>query len=160
MSSILDRFPASLLSTPWLVLALILAGCGGTPATIVCDPVCPKDTHCTETGCVADNAPADIGVVMDKDMTVMGCPSPCGGATPYCNANKMCVGCLRDDNCPAGQICKTVGATATCAPGCADDSRCKLPDGGVSAMRCCAGHCIDTSKDALNCGACANACGS
>ena len=39
------------------------------------------------------------------------------------------------------------------------DSGPPCPDGGCGAgLTCCAGSCVDTTKDPLNCGACSKAC--
>jgi hypothetical protein len=66
----------------------------------------------------------------------------------------QCVVCTKDAHCPAGQICKSLGNTSTCVPGCTDDTRCA----GLKTATCCNGQCTDTSTDAQNCGACGMGC--
>ena len=134
-------------------LLLLAAGCGdpvvGDP---ICQPTCPQGFHCTTDGCAPDN-PGDL-----RDLAVPAgdlaptCAQACSGATPHCNANRVCAACLVDSHCQTGQICKTAGLTSVCVPGCNDDSRC------AAGTRCCGGGCIDVSKDAQNCGACGKVC--
>ena len=62
--------------------------------------------------------------------------------------------CLQDTHCPAGAWCRLVGNSSTCVPGCNDDARC----GQGLGMKCCANQCIDTSRDARNCGGCGVSC--
>jgi Cys-rich repeat protein len=99
------------------------------------------------------------GVVADMmggnpgDMTVT-CTPACANPTPYCNPSRVCVPCLTDMHCPSGQVCRVVGQSSACVPGCSDDGRC-----GGGTRKCCAGACVDTGVDTQNCGACGNACG-
>ena len=95
----------------------------------------------------------DIATPAQPDMAG-ACSMICAGATPHCNANRLCVACLMDSHCPMGQICKTTGPSSICVPGCVDDSRCG------AGQKCCDGGCIDVAKDPRNCGACGKACGS
>src|SRR5262245_49952415 len=135
-----------------LVTTVASAGCGATDQTPICDPPCPKDTHCTLNGCEPDS-PATEDLSVPPDLA-MACAQTCSAPTPYCGPNRNCVACLMDAHCPVGQICKTVGINTVCAPGCADDGRCQ---GG---MKCCNGGCIDVSKDRQNCGSCGKVCSS
>ena len=141
-----------------LVLA---AGCGDD-STAVCQASCAAGLVCVNGACV----PADGGGGTSKDLSVplsdfaADCPGGCGAGAPYCNANHVCAPCLMDAQCPAGQLCVTLGQTSACVPGCKDDTGCASlkADGGAGAFHCCSGRCVDTSSDALNCGACATTC--
>jgi hypothetical protein len=156
-----------ILGSALLIVAFV--GCGGgggdtgtDPGTVVCDPPCPMGQRCDpKAGCVAMQAGADFAVA-PHDMAVT-CDPLCGGTVPYCNAQHTCVQCLMDSHCPLGQICKVVGSSAACVPGCNDDSRCPGGGGGgdggaPGAMKCCRGACIDTSRDPFNCGGCGTTC--
>jgi Cys-rich repeat protein len=149
-----------------LIALASTAGCGGSTAaddttTLVCDPPCPKGQRCTTQGCVAIN---DAGPGMmggNPDIAASACAPGCTASAPYCNAKGVCVPCMMDGHCPSGQVCRSVGNTSACVPGCNDDARCGGggPDGGVpGAMKCCGGQCLDTSSDPNNCGGCGNAC--
>ena len=86
------------------------------------------------------------------------CEAGCGvdadcaqdGGTFRCDTTRhVCVGCTRDDQCPAGHVC---GSMASCVPGCNDRQAC--PDGET----CCTGACRRAQTDVMNCGACGRAC--
>ena len=144
------RRPACVLAI--FVLPALAAGCGnGTgPGGIECHPACPTRWHCAESGCVPDDSSAvDLAV---PDHPQGDCPSPCGGATPYCGPGNRCVACLGDGDCPLGTLCIVNGPAASCLPGCKDDRRC------AGGGRCCDGACTDVQGDWLHCGACGNAC--
>ena len=134
-----------------VLLLLAVAGCGDATPPLVCEPPCPDGTHCTTDGCKPDDdtGPQDLAVRTD----LSGCSQACAGATPHCGPNRLCVACLEDSHCPAGQVCQQSGQFTVCVPGCADDSRC---NGG---LKCCGMRCIDVSKDTQNCGGCGNVCG-
>jgi Cys-rich repeat protein len=86
------------------------------------------------------------------DGTGGSCQPACAGLTPKCNASGHCVGCLADSDCPTGDVCHVVSAaSASCVPGCVDDSRC---GGG----KCCGGACVDPMSDPSNCGGCGKPC--
>jgi Cys-rich repeat protein len=151
------RSPARLLVAA-IPFALAVAGCGApmdttTPETLVCDPPCPKSQTCTKDGCIAPGGMKPVDMAAPQPDIAADCVPACGGATPFCKGG-VCVPCLADKDCPAGQVCRALGETSACVPGCADDTRC-----GGGAMKCCGGGCVDTSKDARNCGACGMACG-
>ena len=133
----------------------LVAGCGGSATPVLeCSPACPAGAHCTESGCVLDGPGVDLAASTDGPGTP-ACASVCAGATPHCSPKGVCVPCLDDSHCPVGQVCKSVGQTSICAMGCSDDSRCGAPGG---PMKCCNGACMDTTKDAQNCGACGTVC--
>ena len=137
-------------------LVLFVAGCG--PGTAPgCDPACAAGERCTASGCEAD---VDMAVAEPRDMAP-ACSPPCQGAAPYCNANRVCVPCLVDEQCPAGKLCRSTPNSATCVPGCNDDARCNgaAGDGGAGGpLKCCGGQCLDVTSDAHNCGGCGTAC--
>jgi Cys-rich repeat protein len=150
----------------WWLAVVAASGCGApstteTPGTVVCEPPCPKGLTCTAGGCALPDGGgiADLSASL-LDMTGAGCTPACGGATPFCNESKVCVPCLLDTHCPAGNVCRVLGNASACVPGCKDDSRCAgvVGDGGAGAMKCCGGQCVDTAGDAQNCGACGAAC--
>ena len=126
------------------------AGCGGgetTPA-LECTPACAPGSHCTDGGCASDEV-RDLAMAIPD---LAGCHPACSGATPFCLGNR-CVPCLDDKDCPVGNVCKTMGGTMACVPGCADDARC-----GMAPAKCCGGACTDTGSDLAHCGACGMAC--
>ena len=86
-----------------------------------------------------------------------GCSPSCLFPTPYCNAERRCVECLADRDCPSGSTCRVDGPLAgTCLPGCASDSDCHR--GGVDRGRCCGGACVYVDSDVAHCGACGALC--
>jgi len=129
-----------------------VSGCGDKKTTVTCEPACPAGTHCAESGCVIDQAASDAAVATGADLTA-GCFPACGGDTPHCNAQNLCVPCITDDHCPIGSVCKALGPTTVCIAGCKDDGRC-----GGGSLKCCDGQCTDESTDPSNCGACGTAC--
>jgi hypothetical protein len=64
-------------------------------------------------------------------------------------ARHVCVGCMADDQCPAGQVC---AVTRNCVPGCNDRQACP------SGQSCCSNQCLRTADDPANCGMCARTC--
>ena len=134
------------------VAVVTLSGCGDKKTTVTCEPACPVGTHCAASGCVVDQTTTDAAVAIPADLTA-GCFPACGGDTPHCNAENLCVPCITDDHCPTGSICKPLGPTTVCVAGCKDDGRC-----GGGSQRCCDGQCTDQSSDPDNCGACGTAC--
>jgi len=138
-------------AAPGLALLLTVAACSGGTTTVTCQPQCPTGLHCTATGCVADGL-VDAGQPPPDLIGASGCSPACTGATPFCSGG-LCVPCLKDGDCPTGQLCKALGSTFACLAGCTDDARCA---GGASL--CCDGQCSDTSTDPAHCGGCATAC--
>ncbi len=117
----------------------------------VCDTATGMCVACTSTSrgsctdgqyCTAANR-CEAGCAADAD-----CASD-AGAFRCDTARHVCVGCTRDDQCPAGQVC---GAMATCVPGCNDGHACP------SGESCCAGSCRQVQTDVSHCGACGHAC--
>ncbi len=103
------------------------------------------------------------------DLTPVDLTPPCGGckgATPYCDlARGVCVACLDDANCGAGEVCT---ATGSCIPGCnalhsncGDAGVCDV-DGGFcdpcNGSAYCSGRCTDSTVDVQNCGSCGHVC--
>jgi hypothetical protein len=132
-------------------------GCGSGSAGIECSPACPSGLSCTAAGCVPDQvAGVDLSVVAPPDQG--GCSPACSGATPFCEGG-LCVACVGDSSCPAGQVCRTLGKVKACLAGCADDSRCAGLGMGAN-LRCCSGACVDVTSDPSNCGACGAPCSS
>ncbi|MFO0607211.1 MAG: fibrinogen-like YCDxxxxGGGW domain-containing protein [Polyangiales bacterium] len=79
-----------------------------------------------------------------------GCDADMQCDSRHCDTTQhVCVGCMADDQCPAGQVC---GATRNCVPGCNDAHAC--PTG----QSCCSNACLRTSEDPANCGMCGRAC--
>ena len=132
-----------------------VAGCSTPPLTFDCNPACAGGFRCdTSSGvCVPDD-----GVMKDlsaggNDMAQGGCNPPCSAPLGYCDKTLRCVACLVDDNCPAGNICKS----GSCVPGCMDDARCRAGNPN-SKLACCGGQCVDTDKSTANCGGCGMVC--
>ena len=125
-------------------LGLLATACGNNSV--------PGD-DCSASG----TCPVDLATVPGQDDLLMPtCTPACANPLPYCNAAHQCVACLVDDNCPAGQLCKPVGGTTTCVPGCNDDARCNK--GGGGGKLCCGNQCVDPATDLANCGACGTPC--
>jgi hypothetical protein len=144
------------------LLASLIAGCGDN-SSATCDPACGPGLTCSAGTCVAGDlagSSKDFAVQMGDMPASNGCNPACSGSTPYCNSSNVCVPCLMSSQCQPGQVCKVVGNTSACVPGCTDDSRCTGgPDGGAGTQKCCDGQCIDVGRDPQNCGACGMACG-
>jgi hypothetical protein len=113
----------------------------GSGQCVACTPTnrgsCGADQYCTtanrcESGCDSDGQCARDGGAFRCDL-----------------ARHACVGCVRDDQCPAGSVC---GAGSQCVPGCTPSQPC--PAGGT----CCAGACRSVSDDVEHCGACGRTC--
>ena len=134
------------------LLALLLVACGDPGQAVPeCNPPCPAHTHCTESGCVPDDGAAkDLAMPPPADLAGQ-CVPTCSGATPHCRSG-LCVVCLTDEHCPAGQVCRTSGNASACLPGCSDDTRCG------AGQKCCDAACTDVSKEVAHCGACNHAC--
>src|SRR4051812_34995808 len=125
-----------------LIVLFALGGCSPT-GVATCNPACESGFHCDNGACVSDGA----GDMAAGGGDMAGCHPACNGLSPYCNGTNHCVGCLKDDQCAAGQYCKITGdALAVCTPGCMDDGRC-----GGGSMKCCGNRCVDTQADAANC---------
>src|SRR4051794_8008386 len=92
-------------SSTWLIACIALAGCTTDPiAPTSCDPPCAGNTMCdpvTNT-CVAGMT--DLGATVDLITT---CSPACSAPTPLCDAKGKCVACLKDADCPIGNICKS-----------------------------------------------------
>ena len=129
-------------------VALLVASCGSpaTQGSIVCMPACPAGQHCTEAGCVPDGAGSDMAAATGDLTMATACPIACVAPTPYCSPNKVCVPCLDDSQCPAGNVCATTGATSICVPGCTDDAGCKKLG---PTQACCNKSCVDVARDRL-----------
>ena len=105
------------------------------------------NTTALSSGC--DGGPTLCGCTIDSD-----CPS----AAPRCDpATLKCAPCLpQNDNCAAGTKCLADGAGSyRCATNCISNSDC--PQFGLT-ISCCSSHCIDTTSDPANCGACGKSC--
>ncbi len=115
-----------------------------------CDTATGQCVECTATMrgacragtfCSAANR-CEAGCDEDADCTL-------DGGTFRCDtARNTCVGCVRDDQCPAGEVCTGMA----CVPGCNDRQAC--PTGEA----CCAGACRRTQSDVTNCGTCGLTC--
>jgi len=92
--------------------------------------------------CTAANR-CEAGCGEDRDCAMDG------GAFRCDLARHVCVGCTRDDQCPAGTVC---GGASTCVPGCNPGQAC--PTGET----CCGTACRRVSDDVTNCGVCGRAC--
>ncbi|MBI5533535.1 MAG: hypothetical protein HY898_12525 [Deltaproteobacteria bacterium] len=134
--------------------------------------VCTKDGDCvgnaggpycdTKTGACVECKPADpstcvVGMYCDAATlkctpgcdSVDDCSTVSDAGTVTCDPNThKCVGCVSDDQCPLGLVCKS----NSCEPGCTLQHACQ------SGFSCCASKCVDISQDLDNCGACAKPC--
>lgn len=75
------------------------------------------------------------------------CESRC--ASGLCETNGDCRRCVKDQECKEGRVC----GSGVCAPRCGN--------GGAActgSFVCCNEHCVDTTLDPKNCGACNTAC--
>ena len=79
-----------------------------------------------------------------------GCDADAQCTSRHCDTTRhVCVGCMADDQCPAGQVC---GMTQSCVPGCNTAHACPMGES------CCMGMCLRTADDPTHCGACDRAC--
>lgn len=97
--------------------------------------------------------------------------SDCTGnpATPHCDPNGNCVGCVSDGQCLDGgactnETCGCSGSLSYCGSGCTDTTQdtancgaCGNACAGVQP-NCCGGNCVDTYSDPQNCGSCSASC--
>src|SRR4051794_8118079 len=98
-------------SARWFHLAFaLLAGCYSPSiqeGALGCAPggKCPEGFQCfPDNRCYANGAAPD-------------CNPACAGQTPVCDKTTLkCVGCLADNDCPAGFVCGTMAKT--CKAGC------------------------------------------
>lgn len=72
------------------------------------------------------------------------------GATRCDPAAHLCVDCLAESDCPAGQICVTTAGF--CIPGCSPTHGC------APGFTCCGTSCYDLASDAHHCGDCDKPC--
>ena len=79
-----------------------------------------------------------------------GCDSDAACTSRHCDTTRhVCVGCMADDQCPAGQVCSP---TQNCVAGCNTAHACPTGES------CCGSMCLRTATDAMNCGMCGRAC--
>ncbi len=77
------------------------------------------------------------------------CRPKCGGDQPFCCNRRCRAECCGDSQCATGEIC----LRGTCVVPCPTGTGCP-----ASADTCCAGACVDTDTDPLNCGTCGTFC--
>jgi hypothetical protein len=83
----------------WTLFFAYVAGCGGSGS---------------DGGDMAMQLPPDLTFVCKDDKA-------CSGTTPFCNmATGKCAGCVTDDQCREGEICKS----DACVPGCSAQKSC------------------------------------
>src|SRR5437868_6451396 len=132
-----------------LLACLAASACRTDQGTFDCPMPCATRFKCdTSNGmCVPDPlADTDMGTTMPD---LAGACPPCVAPTPVCDAAaRKCVVCLKDADCPLGNVCKQGMVGNTCTPGCSDDSRC------AQGSRCCVNNCVNVQTDNANCGAC------
>jgi Cys-rich repeat protein len=105
---------------------------------------CLNDTECN--GGLSHCAPDHrcVACVVDDHCTT--------GAAVYCDPSRsQCVECRTNADCAMGQICSAGGM---CSQSCDLSAGLTCPPG----MDCCDKLCLDTHRDALNCGGCGMAC--
>ena len=78
-----------------------------------------------------------------------GCRPTCGGGSPFCCNGQCRAECCGDGQCGAGETC----LRGACVVGCPQGTGCP-----PTAATCCAGACVDTDANALNCGECGVFC--
>lgn len=147
------------------------AGSGGEGACAGCESgvcledatcvECTSDAHCsgelgrcdvTANVCVEcapldDDCPA--GSYCSAELTcVSGCKDEGSCASGLCDEQHECRLCVGDWECTAGRVC----ASGACSDPCTEEGS-ACGDGGT----CCAGRCVDTSRDIEHCGACSSA---
>jgi hypothetical protein len=139
------------------------AGCRGDKCTCATDADCKEADRsrcglskiCVECLSESDNCRAGT-YCNSSSQCVLGCKqeSDCqiSPGAPHCNlARHQCVGCRTVADCVGADACS---ASGECVIGC-DLAAGKLCPTGKS---CCAGFCLDTTKDVFNCGACDTVC--
>lgn len=78
-----------------------------------------------------------------------GCRPGCGGGRPFCCNGQCRAECCADGQCAAGEVCLRGACVVACPAG----TGCP-----AAAPDCCAGACVDTDTNPLNCGGCGNFC--
>ncbi len=78
-----------------------------------------------------------------------GCRPACGGDRPFCCNGRCRAECCGDGQCGTGEVCLRGACVVPCPLG----TGCP-----VGLDSCCAGACVDTDTNALNCGACGAFC--
>jgi len=156
---------------------------GTLPPTGDCTPECSSSQRCCGSSCVNRESSASDGRMDPSFQNCNGCGFTCDperanrcgragggmiqclcGAGPQCVGTRVCVNnggtnsCvdLNSDrnNCgEAGNVCND---GETCVGGMC---RCGGAAPCGSGQSCCAGSCISTDTDALNCGGCGVSCG-
>ena len=129
--------------------------CACTTASDCKDPAFPKcdGSKCVECTTGPDTCSAGR-YCLPTHQCAPGCKSNEECATlsptaPFCNiARHQCVNCNVDTDCKNAQKCSPAGACVDACPG----GAC------TGTKQCCAGLCLDTQSDPLNCNACGSAC--
>jgi len=138
-------------------------GCGGAGCACATDSDCTDPDYrrcgpmktcvgctqspdtCTDGSYCSDALECTLGCKADADCKI----SP---ASPHCAAARhQCVQCVVSTDCGGMQKCSPSGQ---CVDGCDLDAGINCAGGKT----CCNGLCLDTTSDALNCGACGTAC--
>ncbi len=123
-----------------LVLVALVLGCSDSQPAAPVDAAVAYDLSA---------APVDLSPAAGCGPNAQ-CPDP----TP-CREPKSwaCVACLpSEDVCTGGTWCVP---TFQCVGACASDGDC----GGDPSVKCCAGLCVDVTRDVGNCGGCGMGCG-
>ncbi|MBL8603585.1 MAG: hypothetical protein JNK72_16795 [Myxococcales bacterium] len=120
--------------------------CASSMGGPVCDTAAGRCVPCTTA---EDVCP--VGNYCNMNRCVAGCRNAmdCTGGARCDLSTRMCVGCLGDDDCAPGSICRN----AMCVPGCSTSRPCG------AGQTCCNAMCVDTQTSAANCGACGTAVG-
>ncbi|MEZ4391859.1 MAG: hypothetical protein R3A48_12245 [Polyangiales bacterium] len=125
-------------------------------------PRCTRDDECA--GGVCDLASGRCGACSPADdrcapgfvcdAALLACARGCSGdedctAPTTCDtATRRCTGCVKDNDCALGTLCRE----GVCVAGCTEARGC-----GVG-LACCGGACVDPQADRGHCGACGVAC--
>jgi hypothetical protein len=159
--------------------------CRGGRCIVPCDPegMCPDSQRCCGGACVdtsrdplhcssCDQSCFPAGNICADSECTCGSGPPCVGGETCCGGRCADLTSSPADcgacgvPCADGMACEdSACVTASCTPACRDEEvcsdgvcRCGAGAGCPEGRGCCAGACINTATDSMNCGRCGMRC--
>lgn len=114
----------------------------------VCVPRCKGDVDCAADGavCLIDQT-TNYKVCSNAGcVSTTTCEPECFGTTPHCSSASVCVQCLNDDDCGAGEACDVTTGTCSGTNGCQPPTPIFSPEKGQCVQctedsQCSSGTC-------------------